>query len=308
MTLRRPILFILFLLITSASGFAQADTTDTVVLLPPDTNTVLLPADTTVRRDSIPTPKRVEAPPILSFDTAVFAGHPFYRIDAPVKLISARRAAGGKEIFFYILLGLFLFFAFVKNAFSRYLNDLFKIFFRTTIKQRQVKEQLMEAPLPSLLLNILFFLIGALFLSIVLERYGLGDNFNFWLLLLYCALGLAAIYLVKFITLKLCGWMFGVAGATDSYIFIVFTTNKILGITLLPLTVLLVFSSGHFNEVVLTLSLLLVAVIFFYRFILSYISIHRQVKISFFHFLLYLCAFEVAPLLLINKLLFDFLR
>jgi hypothetical protein len=31
------------------------------------------------------------------------------------------------------------------------------------------------------------------------------------------------------------------------------------------------------------------------------------VRISLFHFFLYLCAFEIIPLLLINKLLFRFL-
>ena len=56
-----------------------------------------------------------------------------------------------------------------------------------------------------------------------------------------------------------------------------------------------------------TLSVTLVLGLLAYRYFLSYVSIHRQIKINFFHFLLYLCAFEIAPLLLINKLLFTVL-
>jgi hypothetical protein len=47
--------------------------------------------------------------------------------------------------------------------------------------------------------------------------------------------------------------------------------------------------------------------LFLYRFYLSYVSVYRLVKLQFLHFLLYLAAFEIAPLLLINKLLFQFL-
>jgi hypothetical protein len=38
--------------------------------------------------------------------------------------------------------------------------------------------------LPSLLLNILFFVTGALFINLLLTHYGLGRSFNFWLLFL----------------------------------------------------------------------------------------------------------------------------
>jgi hypothetical protein len=50
-----------------------------------------------------------------------------------------------------------------------------------------------------------------------------------------------------------------------------------------------------------------VVLLFLYRFYLSFATIERQLKISFFHFLLYLIGFEIVPLLLINKLLFRFL-
>ncbi len=299
--------FILFALLSYAQGPDTLRVPDSTFKHIADSHifvirdSVLQPADTLAAiKDSLP-------PAVIRFDTVLFLNHPFYRFDAPVQLIIPEHRWEGKEVFFYVLAGLILFFAFIKNAFARYVADLTKLFFRTTIKQRQVKEQLMQAPLPSLLLNILFFFTGAVFVALLLQRYGLAASFNFWLLLLYCALGLAAIYLVKFITLKLCGWLFRIPEATDAYTFIVFTTNKIIGILLLPLLVLLAFTTGEFKENVLRLSLLLIGAVFLYRFFLSYVSIHRQVKVDLFHFLLYLAAFEIAPLLLINKLLFDFL-
>jgi hypothetical protein len=128
------------------------------------------------------------------------------------------------------------------------------------------------------------------------------------MLTLYSALALAMIYAGKFILLKFFGWVFQLSQATDAYIFVVFSTNKVLGILLLPFSVLLAFTNGSVNAAAVTLSLIVVACLFAYRYFLAYISINRTVPLNVFHFLLYLAAAEIVPLLLINKLLFLFLH
>lgn len=271
----------------------------------PVTDTAPLHLDT-ARKDSLPAAAPV-ATSNRNFDSLIFSSHPFYRFQQPVRQLSSRRTSEGKEAYFYISLALLVFFASIKNGFSRYLSDLFKLFFRSTLKQRQLKEQLMQAPLPSLLLNILFILNGAVFLNLLFRYYGWGESYPFWMLLLYTCLGLVIVYIGKLLTLKVSGWLFNLSETTDAYIFIVFTANKIVAIALLPFIVLLAFTGGTVNEVCVTLSLLVVGLLFIYRYYLSYVSIQKGLKLNLFHFLLYLLAFEIAPLLLINKLLFHFL-
>jgi uncharacterized membrane protein len=308
--LQLPVLRLLIIILLLLMGNVCPAQTDT--LRRPDSPRVAVdtvPRTDTVVRDSVAIDSllpRIEVATIR-FDTLVYKNHPYMRFTNPVRLIITEKEWVGKEAFFYIIIGLLIFFAFIRNTFGRYLQDLFKLFFRTTIKQRQVKEQMMGAPLPSLLLNIVFFISGGLYLALVFEHYGLGRQFNFWLLILYCAAGLALIYLGKFIVLKVMGWLLRLADATDAYTFVVFTTNKVIGIALLPFIVLLAFAAPEVREVALTLSFLVVGGLFLYRFYLSYMSVYRLVKLQFLHFLLYLAAFEIAPLLLINKLLFQFL-
>ena len=124
---------------------------------------------------------------------------------------------------------------------------------------------------------------------------------------MYVVSALVGNYGVNFLTLKLLGWIFQVREAIDAYIFIVFTTNKVIGMAVLPFIIILAFSYGLVNQVSFLLGITIVLALLAYRFFLSYVSIHRQINISIFHFFLYLCAFEIAPLLLINKLLFRFL-
>ncbi|OYW16846.1 MAG: hypothetical protein B7Z54_09315, partial [Sphingobacteriales bacterium 12-47-4] len=73
-----------------------------------------------------------------------------------------KRDFQGKEIFFYVLLVLILFLGILKKLFPKYFADLFRIFFQRTLKQRQLYEQLVQTPLPSLLLNIFFLVVGGL--------------------------------------------------------------------------------------------------------------------------------------------------
>ncbi len=214
----------------------------------------------------------------------------------------------GKELLFYLLIFLLLFFAFMRQTFPKYFSDLFRLFFRTTIKQRQIREQLIQTPLPSLLLNGFFVICAGLYITFILKHYDLNPVNNFWLMFLYCCIGLSAIYFFKFVGLKISGWLFNMEEAANGCIFIVFVVNKMIGILLLPFLVILAFSQGNVYSLGLTLSWCLIAGLLIYRFILTFLAVRNLVKVNPFHFFLYFLAFEIAPLLLIYKGLLLFFR
>jgi hypothetical protein len=243
-----------------------------------------------------------------SFGEIIFARHPFYPFNSTAVIRDADiKRFEGKELIFYTLIGLLLLFAFLKTIFSKYVNDLFRLFFRRTLKQRQITEQLSQTPLPSLIFNAFFIITAGLYLSFILLHYDIGPKRNFWLLTLYCSAGLGCMYLVKFLSLKFTGWVLNFAPATDSYIFIVFIINKVIGIFLLPFLILLAFTDDGLYQIALTLSWCGLVCLFIYRFILSYSAVHNQIRVKPFHFIIYLLGFEIIPLLLIYKLLFHFL-
>jgi hypothetical protein len=268
-------------------------------------------SDSIRRQDSLVALTSIPRPGITLFtrhsDTTLFAVNPLFRFTNPMRYSITIKKWLGKEAIFYSIIALLIFFALIKNGFGRYVSDLFKTYFRTGINQKHAKEQLLQHPLPSVLLNVFFVLSIGMFVALLLQYFKLGTDFNFWWLYLYSSLGLLAIYAIKFVSLKFMGWIFQVSQSTDAYIFIVFATNKIIGIALLPFLVMLTFTSGVVNEAAMSLSIMIVVALLIYRFFLSYISIRGQIRIGFLHFLLYLIAFEVIPLLLINKLLFSFL-
>jgi Domain of unknown function (DUF4271) len=213
-----------------------------------------------------------------------------------------------KDIFFYLFLGILFYFALVRVFFEKYFGNLITLFFRVSIRQQQLREQVLQTPLPSLLLNGLFLITGGLYASYLLLYYHFVVDINLWLLYLNCMVALGLIYLVKFLVLKFCGWVFSISRATDTYIFVVFLVNKMLGIFLLPFLILITFSGPTAGEIYVTISLIMVFVFLIYRIGASFRPIRNEIKLTPFHFFLYLCAFEIAPLLLIYKVLLAYLE
>jgi hypothetical protein len=209
----------------------------------------------------------------------------------------------GKEYLFYYLVFLLILFGLIRRAFAKYFHDLFRVFFKTTLKQRQTQEQLLQSSLPSVFMNSFFVLSAGLYVNFLLQNFQLVISDNFWLQYVYCAGALATIYSVKYIGLKITGWLFNVSNATDSYIFIVFIINKMLGIFLLPFLLLLAFANDPLYGAAMVISWLGIGLLLIYRFILSYAALRKEVKLNSFHFILYILGFEVIPLLLIYKLL-----
>jgi len=237
----------------------------------------------------------------------VLKQHLFFRFfNKPVYRTVTERKTNDSDFLFYFLCGLVLYFAILKLAFGKYLNNLFTLFFRVTMRQNQIREQLLQTPLPSLLLNILFGISGGMYLNLILFYFGKNPDAGFWLSFFYCVGFLTLLYLGKLLILKTMGWIFNVSNATNTYLFIVFLVNKMIGMFLLPFLFILAFPHPGLVSGMVTLSFILLIALFFYRFIISYRPIHNEINVGRLHFIIYLCTFEIAPLLLIYKVLLIF--
>jgi hypothetical protein len=266
----------------------------------------------TTGRNGAPTPHApptANAPPMLAIWQKVLSGDPLIDFTGqPVTETFEVHCASSQDSFFYLIVAILFYFGLIRIFFEKYFNNLMTLFFRVSLRQQQIREQVLQAPLPSLLLNILFVVSAGLYACFLLHYSKLGEGVGFWVLYLYCMALLAAIYLVKFVVLKFIGWVFSISRATDIYIFVVFLVNKMLGIFLLPFLIVIIFSGEQWREVFITISLAMVFVLWGYRILASFRPVRNEIKLTPFYFFLYLCAFELAPLLLIYKVLLTYLE
>jgi len=141
-------------------------------------------------------------------------------------------------------------------------------------------------------LSIFFFLGHSTFVG------GISFNIGLFIKIL---LGIGAIILIKVLLERLIGSLFGIDTLIDSYLFQKTSYKNFSGLLLLPINILLVFT--------IPLSINLFYVIIGFLFIINLMGFITSIKThqktilnNIFYFILYLCALEIAPYVILYKL------
>ncbi len=243
-------------------------------------------------------------------DTATYKKyetHPFLPLKGPAKfmVIDYHRQSSKNELF-YLMAAIFICLAFIRAGFSKYFRNVFLLFFQTSLRQKQNREHLLQDNFASLLINLLFFISTGLYITLLL-KYKEWTTAPFWVLAIACATALVVIYMGKYLFLLFAGWVFNAREAAGSYVFLVFLVNKVIGVLLIPFLLILSFADLQLANIAVTVSFGMIALLFVYRYFVSFSDIRNKLKVNALHFFLYLCAVEVLPLLLIYKLLINYM-
>jgi len=219
----------------------------------------------------------------------------------PVSLAVKYRTPGKKDSLFYLITVILLLLAIFRFFFSRYFTNLFRVFFNTSLRQSQLTDQLLQAKFPSLLFNLFFIISCGLFIYFLLLHFEWINEENRWIIISSCISILGVIYFLKFCILKFTGWVTGYREETNTYIFIFFLINKIIGIFLVPFIILMAFAELPIVNIAVPVALMVIGLLLLLRFFRSYGLLQHQLKVSRFHFFLYILGIEILPLLLIYK-------
>ncbi len=219
----------------------------------------------------------------------------------PVSLSVSLRKEKDLDALFYIIIGILLVLAFFRFFYNRYFTNLFRVFFNTSLRQSQLTDQLLQAKLPSLLFNIFFVVSSGIFTYVLLLYYKLITEDDRWIMIGASLAVISLIYLLKYSTLKFVGWVTGLKDVINTYIFVTFLINKIIGIFLVPFIVVVTFSDRVIAKSGVIISLMSIGLFLLLRYFRSYGLLQNQLKISRFHFALYIAGIELIPLLLIYK-------
>ncbi len=148
------------------------------------------------------------------------------------------------------------------------------------------------------------FLFNAGIFIFLVTRVFQRETFNNIWFLLICLGGAAAAFLSKHLMLRIIRALFPVDAQVRKYNFLVVIFNCVLGLFLVPFNLLIAFSAKESSHQLLLVSWMLGLVAIFYTYrSLRASSIGAKIFTqSPFHFLLYFCTVEIAPVLLLVKL------
>lgn len=245
--------------------------------------------DTNLKTTTQKTENFIALHPMLSFSET-----------SPLGRVTPRPASNKTYIFLLALFLLFIY-AILKGSFGRYYDNLLGIFTSVQGSKRQIKEQLENDKLASIFFNLLFFMgLGYLLFEFIGTHWG-GKFFMTPMVYLYCFLASMSAVLLRSGLIYLLGWIFDSQKYAVQYLFSARLTNEFLGILLFPTCLLILVSSSYLHSSLIWISATLCLALFLLNYLRQFSLLRNLFRASFLHFLLYLCAFEILPVLLLIK-------
>jgi hypothetical protein len=206
-----------------------------------------------------------------------------------------------KDFAFYFILTLFLFLGILNAVFKNYFSTLIRVFFKTSLRQSQLTDQLMQAKLPSLCLNIFSVLVTGFYIYTLLNYKKIIGYSQLQVLFLAC-LAVFFIYIGKYFIIQMAGWISGFKQEAVSYTFLIFLVNKLMAMVLLPASCVLIFSNNNISLFTYNASIFVVIIFYLLRCFRSYSIFQNKLSLGKFHFFLYITAVEFIPVLMIFKI------
>ncbi|MEE9437939.1 MAG: DUF4271 domain-containing protein [Saprospiraceae bacterium] len=151
-----------------------------------------------------------------------------------------------------------------------------------------------------LFMYAVFFINASIFTYLAIGHF---YNLTGWLVFKYCAMCVVFIYLAKHIMIWILNITFPFQKEISLYGFTIESYNIFLGIILIPINLIVAFSHYNIATSVLFLGIGIIGVLLILRSIRSLLLASVHIQNSLFHFLLYLCAFEILPMLLFFKVI-----
>ena len=156
--------------------------------------------------------------------------------------------------------------------------------------------------------HLLFFIVINFNISLLIQYAikafdpsKISNDFSFFLQLVLLSL---LYFLIRYLIGYLLGIIFDLSEEQNHITLLKISNLAYLSVLFLPLLVLINYSSFALHKILIIFSLIIALILLITR----YVSILRNLKLtfnSFFYILLYLCALELAPILVIYKIFLD---
>jgi hypothetical protein len=212
------------------------------------------------------------------------------------------RPAFSNDFFIILIVISLVFVAITKLLFEKRFNHFASILINSSYLKVYSKDQ----KFIDLFDGLLFFnlLFSASIFSFISYNTFFGTLEISTPFILKLMLGIGVFILIKVLFERLIGSLFSIDNLIDRYLFQKTTYKNFLGLLLIPLNVILLFSITPNKTVILSVIILL-AIINTIGLLTSYKSNLNLIKRDFFYFILYLCALEIGPYIILYKVLIE---
>ncbi len=202
---------------------------------------------------------------------------------------------------FIVLLLSMILMAVVANVRRSIFGKVFKSLLNDNILKATQKDEENGISGAFIILYIIFILNISTFIYLSSLYFFPASNINWWAIFG----GVMLIYAVRHLFLSLFSVVFLDNGQSVQYGFMIAVFNLAIGIILFPLNLIIAFAPEYISSFTLIVSIVVLGIIYLVRYARGVIQGLLAFSNSLFHFFLYLCTFEIVPLLMIIRICLD---
>lgn len=213
-----------------------------------------------------------------------------------------QRGKASSTFIFWLLIAILLLLASLISSSYRDIRKIYKSFTNGNILTITLRDKSQVFSLSYMMLYVLFVLNFGLFIFLFLKQFGLSYIiFNAYA---YFFIVLITMFLIffKHSILKLIEFVFPIKKEIRQYSFTIFIFNVILGLSLIPINLIAAYSPTGISKTAIIIGVIIVSIIYLFRVFRSIFLGNKYLIRNFFHFFIYLCAVEIAPVLIFMKL------
>ena len=215
------------------------------------------------------------------------------------KLIIPAGEASKNHLFWALFIVLAFFTAVVSVARKR-LEQSYRAFLNDNFLRQLHRVNQGSFSLSYFLLYFSFFLNAGIFIYLVANYFEASLPSNLTWVFLVC-FGVAMAFLFKHTLLFFIQSVFPISKEIKLYSFSIMVFNIILGIALLPINILAAFAPGGVLKIAIWGGLGAILAFYIFRSLRGLSIGSRYIMLHSFHFLLYLCAVEILPVIVLVK-------
>ncbi|MEN0002534.1 MAG: DUF4271 domain-containing protein [Bacteroidota bacterium] len=191
------------------------------------------------------------------------------------------------------------------TLFRPYINRVNRAVFNENLLSQYFRERETGRYLPYNLLYLLFFINLGFFIYLLLDYYGLTIQVNPYYSFSLITIAVAGLFVLKQLVLLMIGYIFPVAKEADLYSFSITIFSIFLGLVLIPTNLLVAYVPENLTFAMVVMGLGIIALVYALLYLRGLFIANKFSVLYFFHFLLYICTVEIAPLVLIGKFIKD---
>ncbi len=206
------------------------------------------------------------------------------------------------SLLFGVILGMGILLSLLFILFRTSFRQSVQSIYNENILNKLYREQGTTVFSPLTIWYIFAWVSAGIFSFLLLRYYGLDISGQFGLDLLYCILGVSALSFTKHFVLNFLGIVFPIDREISKYSFTIMLFGIVAGVLLLIPTVLLAYGPVGINQYVVHGSLVFLAIMVFFLYLRGLLLTNRFLRFYLFHFLLYICTVEIAPVLILLTL------